>query len=116
MLCIIDIYDKYPWVISLKDKKGITINNIFQKLLDESNHKPNKIWVDKGEFCDRWMKSFLQNNDIEIHLMHNEGKSVVAERFIRTFHSTIKMIHVDLKSNTCIDSGKKNNSKDPKFN
>ena len=53
------------------------------------------------------MKSFLQNNDIEIHLMHNEGKSAVAERFIRTFHSTIKMIHVDLKSNTCIDSGKK---------
>ena len=61
------------------------------------------------------MKSFLQNNDIEIHSMYNEGKFVVAERFIRTFHSTIKMIPVDLKSNTCIDSSKKNNSKDPKF-
>ena len=51
------IYSKYAWIISLKDKKGIKITNAFQKVLDESNHKPNKIWVDKGsEFCNRSMK------------------------------------------------------------
>ena len=58
LLCIIDIYSKYAWVIPLKDKKGITIINAFQKTLDEINRKPNKIWVDKGsEFYNRSMKS-----------------------------------------------------------
>ena len=47
LLCAIDIFSKYAWVIPLKDKKGTTINNAFQKILDESNRKPNKILVDK---------------------------------------------------------------------
>ena len=70
---------------SLKDKKGITIINDFQENLKESNRKPNKIWVDKRrEFCNRSMKSFLQNNNIEMYSIHNEGKSVAAGKFIRT--------------------------------
>ena len=48
LLCVIDIHDKYAWVIPLKDKKGIAINNAFQKILDESKRKPNETWVDKG--------------------------------------------------------------------
>ena len=48
LLCVIDTYSKYGWVIPLKDKKGIMLTNAFQKILDESNRKPNKIWVDKG--------------------------------------------------------------------
>ena len=48
LLCVIDIYTKYVWVIPLKDKKGITITDAFQKMLKKSNRKPNKIWVDKG--------------------------------------------------------------------
>ena len=47
LLCAIDIFSKYAWIIPLKDKKGTTINNAFQKILDESNRKPNKILVDK---------------------------------------------------------------------
>ena len=47
LLCVVDIYSKYPWVIPLKDKKGITITDVFQKTLNESKRKPNKIWVDK---------------------------------------------------------------------
>ena len=43
LLCIVDIYSKYAWVVPLKDKKGITIANAFQKMLDESGRKPNKI-------------------------------------------------------------------------
>ena len=55
------------------------------KILKESKRKPNKIWVDKGsEFYARSMKSWLEKNDIEMYSNHNEGKSVVAERFIRT--------------------------------
>ena len=57
LLCFIDIFSKYGWVILLKDKKGITITNAFQKILDESNCKPNKIWVDKGnKFYNKSMK------------------------------------------------------------
>ena len=54
-------------------------------MLDESNRNPNKIWVDKGsKFYNRSIKSFLQNNDTEMYSTHNEGKSVIAERFVRT--------------------------------
>ena len=47
LLCVIDIYCRYAWVTPLKDKKGLTIVNAFQKILDDSKGKPNKIWVDK---------------------------------------------------------------------
>ena len=59
-LCVIDIFSKYPWVIPLQDKIGITITNAFPKMLDESNHKPNKIWKDKGnESYNRSMISII---------------------------------------------------------
>ena len=48
LLCAIDIYSKYTWAIRLQGKKGVTITNAFQKILNESKRKPNKIWVDKG--------------------------------------------------------------------
>ena len=60
-LCVIDIFSKCSWVITLKDKKGITITNAFQKILDESNRKPTKIWADKGrKLYNRSLKSYLQ--------------------------------------------------------
>ena len=90
LLCAIDIYSKYTWVIPLKDKKDTTITNAFQKNLKESNRKPNKIWVDKGsEFYNRSIKSWLEKNDIEMYSTHNEGKCVIAERFIRTSKNKI---------------------------
>ena len=48
LLCFIDIFSKYSWVVSIKYKKGVSIINAFQKVLKESDRKPNKIWVDKG--------------------------------------------------------------------
>ena len=48
LLCVIDIFSKYAWVVPLKDKKGVSIVDAFQKILDDSNKKPNKTWVDKG--------------------------------------------------------------------
>ena len=75
-LCVIGVYSKYLRVVHLKDKKVIIITKAFQNILNESNRKPNKIWVDKGrEFCNRSMKSWLQ----EMYLTHSEGNSVVAE-------------------------------------
>ena len=54
LLCVIGIFSKYAWVVLLKeDKKGVSIVDDFRKILDDSNWKPNKIWVDKGsEFYD----------------------------------------------------------------
>ena len=48
LLCVIDIFSKYAWVVPLKDKKSVNMVDAFQKILDDSNRKPNKIWVDKG--------------------------------------------------------------------
>ena len=48
LLCVIDIFSKYAWVIPLKDKKGISIVNGFQKIINNSKRKPNKMWVGKG--------------------------------------------------------------------
>ena len=126
-----------------KDKKGVAIVNAFQKILNDSKRKPNKIRVDKGsEFYNKSMKSWLEKNNIEIHLTSNEGK----ERFIRTlktkiydfiisvsknvyidklddivneykntYYRTIKMKPVDVKDNAYINIGKEVNDKDPKF-
>ena len=85
LLCVIDILSKYVWVVPLKAKKGVSIADAFQKILDDSNRKPNKIWVDKGsEFYNNSFKKWLKDNDIEMYSIHNIGKPVVAERFIRT--------------------------------
>ena len=85
LLCVIDIFSKYAWVVPLKDKKGITIASAFQNILDNSSRKPNKIWVDKAsEFYNSPFKKWSKDNDIEMPSTHNEGKSVVVERFIRT--------------------------------
>ena len=90
LLCVIDIFTKYARVVPLKDKKGISIVNAFQKILKESNRKPNKIWVDKGsEFYKNSLKKWLQDNNIEMYSTHNEGKSVIAERLIRTLKNKI---------------------------
>ena len=56
VLCIIDIFSKYDWVAPLKDKKGVSIVDAFQKILDKSGRKSNKIWVDKGS---EFYKSFF---------------------------------------------------------
>ena len=104
LLCGIDIYSIYAWAIPLKDKTGVTIVNAFQSNLKKSNRKPNKIWVDKGsEFYNRSMKSWLEKNDIEMYSTNNIGKSVVAERFIRTLKNKIYKYMTSISKNVYID-------------
>ena len=79
--CVLEIYSKYAWVVPLKDKKGMTIVNAFQKILVNSiellsMRKPNKIWVEKGsEFYNGSIKKWLEDDDIKMHSTQNEGKS-----------------------------------------
>ena len=90
LLCVIDLFSKYAWVVPLKDKKGVSIVNAFQSILDSSERKPNKIWVDQGsEFYNNVFKKWLKDNGISMYSAYNEGKSVVAERFIRALKSKI---------------------------
>ena len=96
-----------PW----KDK-GVSIVNAFQKILDKSDRrqsqskrrKPNKIWVDKGsELYNSSFKKWLKDNGIEMYWTHNEGKSVVAERFIRTLKTKICRYMTSISKNVYID-------------
>ena len=89
LLCEIDLFSKYAWVVTLKDKRGISIVNAFQKIISKGR-KPNKIWVDQGsEFYNNSFKDFLKINNIEMYSTYNKGKSVVAERFIWTLENKI---------------------------
>ena len=85
LLCVIDLFSNYAGIVPSKDKKGVSIVNAFQKILESSKRKPNKIWLDQGsEFYNNVFQKILKYNDISMYLTYNEGKSVVAERFIRT--------------------------------
>ena len=82
------MFSKYAWVVPLKDKKGISTVKVFQTILKQSNRKSNKTWVEKGsEFYNAYFKNLLRDKDLVMYSTHNEGKSVVAERFIRTLNA-----------------------------
>ena len=143
LLCVIDLFSKYAWVVPLKDKKGVSIVNAFQKILDSSKRKPNKIWVDQGsEFYNNIFNKSLKDNDISMYSTYNEGKSIVAERFIRTlknkhmtaisknvyfnvldnivdehnntYHKTIKMKPIHVKNEYLAKYNEESNEKYPK--
>ena len=84
------MFSKYDFVVPLKGKKGITIANAFQNILNNSKRKPNKTWVDQGsEFYNTHFKKWLKDNNIGMYSTNNEGNSVVAEIFIRTLKNKI---------------------------
>ena len=72
LLCASNLFSKYVWVIPLKDKRGTSIANAFQKIISE-RRKPNKKSVDQGsEFYNNSFKDFLKINNIEVYLTFNE--------------------------------------------
>ena len=145
LLCAIDLFSKYAWVIPIKDKKSTSTVNAFKKI--SLKRKPNKIWVDQdSEFYNNTFKDFLKINNIEMYSTFNEEKSVVAERFIRTlknkiykhmttisknvyidalndivnkynnrFHRTIKIKPIDVTNNSYVEYNEESNKKGPKF-
>ena len=116
LLCAIDIFSNYAWVAPLKDKKGDSIVDTFQKILDDLNRKPKKIWGYKGnEFYNNSFKKWLKDNDIEMYSVNNERKYVVGERFIRTLKTKMYKYMTSLSKNVYIDKlddivGKYNNT------
>ena len=103
LLCAIDPFSKFAWVPHLKDKRGISIVNAFQKIISKG-HKPNKIWVDQvHEFYNKLFKRFLKINKIEMYSTYNEGKSAVAEGFIRTLKKKIFKHMIAISRNVYFD-------------
>ena len=74
----------------MKDKNGKTVFNAFSKIVNESNRKPNKLWIDQGrEFYNKFIKHSLTNNDLLVYSTHKEGKSVIPKIFIKTLKAKI---------------------------
>ena len=72
--------------------------------MKESNRRPNKVWIDKGsEFYNSSFKKWLKDNDTEMYSIHNEGKPVVSERFIRTLKNKIYKYMTLMSKNAYID-------------
>ena len=70
--------------------KGKTVLNALIEIANKSNRKLNKLWVDQGrKFYNKLMEKWLDNNDILTYSTHNEGKSAIAERFIKTLNAKI---------------------------
>ena len=86
---MIILFIKCACIVPLKDIKGTSIANAYQKIISEGR-KPNKIWVDQGsEFYNNSFKHFLKINNIQMYSTYNAGKSVVTETFIRTLKNKI---------------------------
>ena len=84
-----NLFSQYAWVFHLRDKRRVSIITGFQKLIS-NGRRPNKIWVDQGgQFYNKLFKRFLKINSMEKYSAYNDGKSVVAERFIRTLKNKI---------------------------
>ena len=99
---MIDIFSKYAWAVPLKNKKKATTVNGFQSI--DSTRTPNKIWIDQvSEFYNMSFKKWLDENDIEMYSTHNEGKSVVAERFISTLNNKIYKHMAAVSKNLYLD-------------
>ena len=74
----------------LKYKKYKTLLNAFIEIINEFNCKPNKLWVDQGiKFYNKLIQEWLDNNNVLINSTHNESKSIIAERFIKTLKAKI---------------------------
>ena len=89
LLCVVDLFSKYAWVVPLKFKKDITIINAFQSILDNSKRKPNKVWVDQGsEFYNKSYK-MIRRQWHKMYSTYKKGKFLVAQRFIRSLKNEI---------------------------
>ena len=83
------MFSKYARIVPLKDKKGVSISNAFQKIISQGR-KPNKMWFYQGsKFYNNSFKDFLKINNIEMYSTYNAGKSLVAEKFIRNLQEVV---------------------------
>ena len=89
LLNVIDLFSKYVYSIPLKSKSQHEVAKAFAELF--LHNKPQKLWTDQGsEFINKTFKKFLNEHNIELYHVHNEGKACVVERFNRTLGEMIQ--------------------------
>ena len=142
LLCTIDLFSKYAWVIPIQEKKGTSIVNAFKKIISKGQRKPNKIWVDQGsEFYNQPFKDFLKINNIQMYSTYNEGKRFIktlknkifkhmttisknvyidvlndiVNKYNNTVHRTIKIKPTDVTNDSYVKYNEDSNKKGPKF-
>ena len=123
LLRVCDIFSKCAWVTSLKGKKT-TITNNFQKILGESSHKPNKIWVDKAsEFYNKSKKPVVRTlkNKLDKYVtiisknVYIDKLDNIVNKYNNKYHRIIKIKHVDIKPSMYIDFNEEKIKESPKF-
>lgn len=97
LLMVIDVFSKYGWIKTLKNKKGPTVAGAFNEIFKSSKRSPEMLWVDKGsEFYNSYVNELLNSKGIKLYLTENEEKSSVVERWNRTMKEKIwKMFTVN---------------------
>ena len=139
LLCAIDLFNKYVWVLPLKDKRGISIVNAFPEI-SSKGRKPNKIWVDQGgEFYNKLFKRFLKKITLKC-IQHTIKENLfllkdllglwktrvsknlyfnvldeIINKYKNTVHRSIKMKPIDVTSDSYAEYNEDSNEKDPKF-
>ena len=104
MLNVVDVLSKYAWSIPLKDKTAATTLNAFKEIVNESNRKPKRIWVDQGkEFYNKIFDEWLKENNIIRYSTYSEHKSCVVERFNRTLKNMMWKRFTALNTRKWID-------------
>ena len=105
------MFSRHAFVNPLKNKTGSAVVDVFEEILDETGRKPNKIWsrkrvlYDQGkEFYNKNMKRWLVDKGIDIYSTYNEGKSVIAERFIRTLKNKLYKYMTAVSSDVYYDA------------
>ena len=85
LLTVIDVFSKYGWIASLKDKKTESVSSAIDKIFKKNKRKPEMLWTDKGsEFISKHFKEFLKKNKIKLYHTENEEKSSIVERWKKT--------------------------------
>ena len=86
LLCVVDVFTKYAWVKPMKDKKDKKVLKAFIKIMNDSITNQINYWLMKDNSN---IKKWFGNNDILMYYTHNEGKSVISKRFIKTLKGKI---------------------------
>ena len=98
ILTVIDIFTKYAWAISFKNKSGLFITKGFKTILSEASQggsenpqvcsesrKPEKLCVDRGsEFYNKTFKPLFKEYETKLYSTYSDLKAVFIERFNRT--------------------------------
>ena len=85
-MCVIDVFATYACVKPLTDRKAKTVLNGFIEIVNKSKFKPNELWFDKQRESYNYLIQKWLDDYVLMYLTYNESKSVVAERFIRTWN------------------------------